>query len=661
MKSKLFSLNIFTICLLAVVALQLLTVSSHAKPPVEKQAHSTQHINNFVLRDSQGKTFSLNQYREKEMVIVVFLGTECPLAKLYGNRLEAMSQDYKQQGVVVLGVMSNQHDSVENIADYVAKHNITFPMLKDSKNLVADQFQAKRTPEVFVLDKKRNVRYQGRIDDQFGIGTIRKEPRNRDLINAVEDLLADREVTVTKTDAIGCIIGREVMSKLELQVTFSKQISRLLQKKCVTCHRKGQAAPFALTQYKEVSGWAGMINEVVQQERMPPWHADENFGKFKNDCHLTDDEKQLIEDWVDAGAPEGDPADLPEPLKFVSDWQLPRLPDVVYQIQKEPFVVQAEGEVKYQNFVVDPGFTEDKWISAAELKPGNHLVVHHILVFVRPKRGEKKSREDNGEFLAAYVPGLIPEPYAPGLAKKIPADSQLIFQIHYTPVGSEQEDVSELGLIFADPKTVTHLVITKNAANSKFVIPAHANNHEVTANSPKSQISVQLLTLMPHMHLRGKSFKYESVSPDGQKQTLLSVPNYDFNWQTTYRLQKPITLAPGTYIHCTAHFDNSAENPFNPNPETSVRWGDQTWNEMMIGYFDIAIPLNAGSKANQAEAFGGLPEKLLARLDKNADGEISRDEISLKMLPLFLFIDTDKNSRVTLEELKAADKKRRKN
>jgi len=650
-----------SICTLIVGACFLLTsqlVMAKEKSSEPKRSAPVQHINNFVLLDSSGKTYSLNQYRDKKIVVVIFLGTECPLAKLYTVRLEKMAQSYKNQGVVLLGVMSNQHDSVGNIAEYVKKHKMTFAMLKDEKNRVADQFQAKRTPEAYVLDEKRNVRYQGRIDDQFGVGTIRNEPRTRDLKNAIEDLLANRPVAVSKTEAVGCIIGREVIAQPKENVTFSNQISRLFQKRCIGCHREGQAAPFELTEYEEAVGWAGMINEVVQQKRMPPWHADEKIGQFQNDCHLSKDEVQLIEDWVKAGAPEGNRANLPKPLQFASNWQLPKKPDVVFKIQKKPFKVSAEGEIRYQYFKVDPGFTEDKWISAAEIKPGNHLVVHHILAFTRPKSGKKKGLDETSGFLAAYVPGLIPQPYLPGMAKKIPANSELIFQVHYTPVGSAQEDISEIGLLFTEEKSVTHLVMTSSAMNNRFIIPAYANNYEVTANSPRAQTSVQLLALMPHMHLRGKSFKYEILSPNGKKKTVLSVPRYDFNWQTAYRLKEPILLPPGTRIHCTAHFDNSKENPFNPNPDVPIRWGNQTWEEMMIGYFDVAIPYTPNSE-NQV-ALGGRPEKLIARYDKNSDGEISQNEIPTRLNPIFLLIDKDKNKRVTLEELKTADKHYRK-
>ncbi len=646
--------SMFTLVLGACLLLSPPTLTAKEKLPAR-------HINNFILQDSSGKTYSLSQYRDKKVVVVIFLGTECPLAKLYTVRLEKMSQTFKNQGVVILGVMSNQHDSIKNIAEYVEKHKISFPMLKDHKNRVADQFLAKRTPEVYVLDEKRNIRYQGRIDDQFGVGSIRNEPRSRDLKNAIEDLLANRPVSVPRTEAVGCIIGREVISKPANQVTFSNQISRLFQKRCVSCHREGQAAPFALTEYDEAVGWAGMIQEVVQQKRMPPWHADEKFGQFKNDCHLSESEKQLIDDWVDAGAPQGDPAMLPEPLKFASEWQLPRKPDVVYKINKTPFVVPADEEIRYQYYTVDPGFTEDKWVCAAEVRPGNYLVVHHVLVFTRPKTGKRKrSIDETSGFLAAYVPGLLPQPLKPGMAKKLPANSELIFQVHYTSVGSKQTDVSELGLIFTDAESVTHQVVTSSATNRRFVIPAHATNHEVTASSPRSETPVQLLTMMPHLHLRGKSFRYETLSPDGKKETILSIPSYDFNWQTAYQLKEPLTLAPGTRIFCTAHYDNSKQNPFNPNPNIPVRWGDQTWDEMMIGYFDVAIPLHPETGVEVAKALGGQPEKLLARIDSNADGEITRDEISKQQLPIFLLIDTNKNDRVSLKELREAIEKYRK-
>ncbi|WP_339746133.1 redoxin domain-containing protein [uncultured Rubinisphaera sp.] len=621
----------------------------------QNQPSESSRISNFVLRDQTGKTRSLYSEKTKASV-VVFMGTECPLAKLYAQRLQEMASSTAYQNVNFYGIMSNQHDSDEDIVEYARQHEISFPLLKDLHNRVADQFAAERTPEAFLLDDEYRIRYRGRIDDQFGIGTLLKEPRSHDLKNALDELLAGKNITFPVTNAVGCIIGREPKMKPTQKITFSRDIIRIFQEKCIDCHREGQVAPFALSEYEEVKGWAGMIEEVVREGRMPPWHADPRFGEFKNDCSLEESQKQMIFDWVAAGAPEGNPADYPQENTYSTLWQLPREPDLILPITKEPVAVPATGEVKYQYYKVDPGLTEDKWLQAAEIRPGNYAVVHHILVFARDK--DSKGRGAGGEeggFLAAYVPGLIPQPFPKGMAKKIPANSELIFQVHYTPIGSPQEDLSQFALIFADPEQVTHQVMTTSATNRHFEIPPGANNHEVTAFSPRAKTDVQLLTMMPHMHLRGKSFDYEVQYPDGKKQKILSVPKYDFNWQTSYRLSEPITLPQGTRLFCTAHFDNSTENAFNPDPTSTVRWGDQTWEEMMIGYCDIVVPLDQSQATNGG--LGGRADQIIARLDQNGDGHISKDETPAKWWAIFLLVDTDRNGEVTAEELEIAGKK----
>src|SRR5439155_7873786 len=318
---------------------------------------------------------------------------------------------------------------------------------------------------------------------------------------------------------------------------------------------------------------------------MSPWYAEPKYGQFANDSHLPDKEKQLILDWIRNGVPKGDPKDLPKPIEFARGWRIPK-PDVVITMPK-PFKVPAEGTVEYQFIAVDPGFTEDKWIQAAEVKPGCRPVVHHILVFVQPPGGGTDRR---GGFitnwLAASVPGDRPHVYPEGMAKFVPAGSRLLFQIHDTPNGAPQEDQSCIGLVFADPKTVKKEVSTEMVVNPRFQIPPHDPNYRVDATATIEQDSV-LLTLMPHTHLRGKAFQYEAIYPNGDKEILLDLPRYDFNWQNSYVLAKPKVLPKGTQLHCVAYYDNSTNNRSNPNPDATVRWGDQTWEEMMIGYFDV--------------------------------------------------------------------------
>lgn len=561
----------------------LLLASLFAVAPV---CAETRRIENFQLNDFRGKTTSLVDFKESKLVVVAFVGVECPLVKLYAERLATLNKKYAKHGVTFIGVNSNQQDSLAELAHFARVNGIEFPLLKDPANRVADEFQAERTPEVFVLDASRNVRYQGRIDDQFTYGIQRPQVEKEYLVQAIDELLAGKEVSTPKTEVVGCHIGRVLKPQENAEVTWSNQISRILQKRCVECHREGEIGPFSLTDYKEVVGWAEMIDEVVREQRMPPWHASPEHGEFLNDTRLTDIEKQQIYEWVAAGAPFGDESELPKPREFEPGWRIGK-PDKIIAMANRPFSVPAAGEVKYQYFRVDPGFTEDKWVKAAECRPGNREVVHHIIVAVIPPSGVRSKHAGIGsEWLTATAPGAQPLVLRPGMAKFIPKGSKLLFQMHYTPNGEPQKDLSSVGLQFADPEEVRHLVATKQASNHRFRIPPGEDNHKVEATFRFAEESL-LLTLFPHMHLRGKSFKYTAVYPDGEQEVLLDVPRYDFNWQNGYMLKEPKLMPAGTRIHCVAHFDNSAENLANPDPTETVRWGDQTWEEMMIGYFDM--------------------------------------------------------------------------
>jgi len=613
-------------------------------------------VESFKLDDYRGKSHSLDDLSDKKLIVVAFLGTECPLAKLYGPRLAKLDEEFASRGVAFIGINSNVQDSITEIASYARRHEIGFPILKDVGNRVADQLGAERTPEVFVLDQVRIIRYWGRIDDQYGVGYIRDEPRQQDLKLALDQLLSGESVSNPETESVGCHIGRVREPQKDATVTYANQIVRILQKRCVECHRDGEIAPFELTDYNEVVGWAEMIEEVVREQRMPPWHADPSHGEFANERLLTEDEKQLIYRWVAEGAPLGDAKLIPESPQFAEGWQLPRKPDAEFFITDKPYTVKAEGEVKYQWFSVDTGFKEDKWVKAAEILPGNRAVVHHVLAFVR-KPGERRSGGGGDGHLVGYVPGLRNEPLPDGMAKLIPAGSQLVFQVHYTPVGTVQQDRSKIGLVFADLKEVTHLVKTTQAANPRFRIPPNDGNYQVEATSSPAPQELLLLSFMPHMHLRGKSFLYEAEFADGSKEPLLNVPAYDFNWQTSYQLAEPMRLTKGTRIHCVAHFDNSEKNLNNPDPTKTVGWGDQTWDEMMIGYFDIAVPIKP---ADKAEASKGESKKqkrvsrLFLVLDKNGDGKISRSEVPARLQRVFDRVDKDDNDEVSHEELTAA-------
>ncbi len=620
-------------------------------------------VPDVALTDFRGANVSLAEFRDKPLVVLAFLGTECPLARLAVPKLNALHKEFDSRGVAVLGVNANRQDSLAELAAQAKEQGIEFRLLKDAGQKLADAAGAERTPQVIVLDRERAVRYVGRIDDQDGIGFRRDAAKRHDLKIAIEELLADKPVSVPVTDIEGCHIGRVREAKSDGEVTYSKQIARILQDRCVVCHRPGQVGPFAMTNYDEVVGWAETIAEVVKDNRMPPWHASPDHGQFANARNLPSDEKQLILDWVKAGAPAGNLNELPPPKTFVDGWQLSREPDAIVTMREQPYAVPASGTVRYQYFSVDPKFTEDKWVTAAELQPGNRGVVHHILVFAKTE-GELKKFDGDGSFLAAYVPGFLPQTFPAGMAKLIPAGAKLVFQIHYTPNGQPADDLSRIGLLFAKPDDITHAVITSEARQSReLVIPPKAANHRLQADSPKSPVEVQLLNLMPHMHVRGKSFKCELKTADGKSQTLLDVPRYDFNWQTSYQLAEPMTIPAGSQLHCVAHFDNSENNRNNPNPNATVRWGEQTWDEMLIGYFDIAVPRAVLDTAAEVTAKPDDPKaaarreqlgKVLRDLDKNKDGKITLNEVPEPLKPLFKRIDTNKDGTLSIDEVRQA-------
>ena len=377
-------------------------------------------------------------------------------------------------------------------------------------------------------------------------------------------------------------------AKTKETVTYAKQVSRIMQEKCQTCHHAGTAAPFTLATYDDAVQWADTIKEVLVEKRMPPWHADPRYGKFLNDRRLPKEELDTLLAWLDTGKEFGDKKDLPAPRNYAEGWVIGK-PDVVFELPAEE-TVPASGVVEYQYRMSPTNFKEDVWIEAAEARPGNRAVTHHIIVSFRDPKSTKDRRSGglgaSDGFIVGTAPGDMPLILPPGVAKRIPAGAELVWQLHYTPNGKEAKDKSQVGLIFYKGKEPPkRMAQTRGISEGSFVIPPGAGNHLVESEWTVPR-DILLLSFMPHMHLRGKDFEYRATYPDGRSEILLSVPGYDFNWQTSYRLAKPTPLPKGTRLHCTAHFDNSAGNPANPDPKKEVVWGDQTWEEMMIGWID---------------------------------------------------------------------------
>lgn len=399
-------------------------------------------------------------------------------------------------------------------------------------------------------------------------------------------------------------------------ITFNKDIAPIVQAKCQACHRPGEVAPMSLLTYKQVRPWAKSIREAVTSRTMPPWFADEKHTEFSNDPRLSQKEIDTIQAWVSGGAPEGDPKDLPPNPKFPEGWQIGK-PDVVLPMTVE-FNIPAEGTIPYKYFAVPTNFTEDKFVQFAEIRQGDRAHVHHVIVSVRyPEHGElppageiepaklstfrRSSNDrpaDSDGRLVGWAPGEAPLELREGQAKLVKKGSVLIFQVHYTTNGEAGKDRSSVGLIFSKAP-VEKRVITAGAVQSNFVIPAGSTNHEVASEFTFKEDS-HIDSLHPHMHMRGKDFKYTLVYPDGKSKVLLWIPRWDFGWQLTYVFKEEVFAPKGSKLVCVAHYDNSINNKFNPDPTKDVRWGDQTWEEMMIGYLDYTLDKQDLRKQPQA-------------------------------------------------------------
>jgi hypothetical protein len=368
--------------------------------------------------------------------------------------------------------------------------------------------------------------------------------------------------------------------------TFAKDVAPIFYKSCVECHRPTMFAPMSLVTFDEARPWARSIKQRVVARSMPPWGADAAHGVFKNDPSLTEAEIDTIARWVDAGAPRGDDADLPAKPEFAEGWTIGK-PDAIFTMEEE-FQIPAEGAIPYQYLRVPTHLTEDKWIQALEIRPGAAAQVHHVIAFTQPAGSPISG---NGVLGPTNIGGTTPNKpgirYPDGVARLLRGNSDIILQMHYTTNGKPASDRTRVGIIYA-AQPPSKLAAGGMVLQPRFVIPAYDGNAEVKGTT-KLQRDTVVTTLTPHMHVRGKDMTYIAHYPDGTSETLLAVPKYDFNWQITYELAKPKVLPKGTEVEVIAHYDNSPNNKFNPDPSKDVRWGDQTWEEMMIGFFGTLV------------------------------------------------------------------------
>ncbi len=529
---------------------------------------------------------SLRDLGEQKAYVFVFTNTSCPIVQKSWPRLKRLYDDFRERGVEFASINVGPDDEIAEIARQGVDFGIPFPMVKDSGGRCAAALGVERTPEVAVLDHEYRLRYRGRIDDQLRLGGERPGATREDLRLALEDLLAGRAVSVVETPVDGCLITAPDAAPPAGAVTFAEHIAPLFQKHCQECHRPSGGGPFPLLTYDDVRSQAEMIAEVVADRRMPPWYASRD-QHFANERGMSKAERRLVAAWVRAGCPPGEASKAPEPLTFSSDkWEIGE-PDLVLTAI-ETHSLPADGFVDYRYVVMPHLFLQETWISAAEILPSNPAVVHHCNLGYF----EIGKEFDESNFITGRVPGGTAMKLDDGIAFRIPAGSVVGLQVHYTTTGKPEKNRMSVGFRFPQTpvkKELHHLQVT----TSRYAIPPGAGAHPVVA-SRTLPCDASGIGMFAHMHLRGKDMTFVAhppAGPDGapaepSAERLLSIPNYHYDWQQNYRWQPGTKkFAKGTRIEVTAHFDNSAFNPFNPDATVTVKNGPQTVNEMMFGFF----------------------------------------------------------------------------
>jgi len=608
------------------------------------------------IRPESGSRSSLSKLtRDARAVVIAVTSSSCPVSGRYGPTLAALEKEYASRGVRFVWINPVATDSKTAVRQWIRDQGVQGPYVRDERGEIAKALGMRSTAEVFVLDAARTVQFRGAVDDQYGLGYSKAAPNRRYLVSALEAVLAGKGVETACTRVPGCALESAAPVAVSQPVTYHNRISRILQQSCVPCHREGGIAPFALTTPAEVAAHAGMVRKQVTQGVMPPWFAappTHGPSPWLNDRSLPAADKADLLAWMERGRPEGKAAHAPKVRTYPSEWQLGE-PDAIVRLP-EPVDVAASGVMPYVNIEVPTDFDSDRWVQGWEIRPSARDVVHHVLVYVLPpgKDGKpQKNRRIDGtsNYLAAYAPGYQAVSYPEGWAKFIPAGSTLHFQLHYTPKGKATRDQSALGLKFS--KTPPKHEVRVSAIAGAIDIPPGDPDFKVEGQLPVPE-SARLMSFMPHMHVRGKAYRYELELPGSAPKTLLDVPRYDFNWQLLYRLSEHIDLPAGSVLKGTARYDNSAGNPANPDPTRRVQWGEQTDEEMMLGYIEYYLPeVPPGTPVDPRPTAGRRGRsKAFDALDRNHDGRITLDESPSPAQ--FKAADVDGNGEVTREELK---------
>lgn len=565
------------------VWLVLLTLVSTLTPAFadERMPAIGDVIGELRFKDIRGLQRSLADLGKKRAYVFVFTTTQCPLVKRTIPKLIELDDKYGPKDVQLVAVNLGADDTIRDMAAQAIEYNASFPFVKDSDLSCVKRLGIQRTPEVAVLDANLKLVYRGRVDDQLRLGGARPEPTRRDLEEALRELLAGQPVSVATTTVDGCLItSPEPLATNGPAPTFHKEVAPILSRRCVNCHRPGTAAPFSLLDHKDAAANAEMIAEVVVDQRMPPWFANPKHGKFQNDPSLTRDERDTLVRWVRTGRAVGDPNDAPPSPKFNdSKWRIGE-PDLVVSMLLEESI-PATGYVPYRHLLLPHIFLADTWLEAVEIRPDNPAVVHHCNMAYVTAQGAGIET-----FITGYVPGGQPLDlgrFDNGVAYFVPKLAGLGLQIHFTTTGKPEKCRISVGLRFPRrvvEKRLHHFLLDPHRIQ---IPPGHGAYEMRSSRTLKHDIT--LLGLFTHMHLRGKDMTFFADAPNQPRETLLQIPNYNFGWQLGYEIEPGTKRLPkGTKVEAIAHFDNSAFNPYNPDPKRTVPYGQQSYDEMFNGY-----------------------------------------------------------------------------
>jgi len=547
-----------------------------------------ERVENFRLLDHTGASHELYYYNDAKAVVFLVQGNSCPIVRNAMPRYKELRDEFAAQGVQFFMLNSNLQDNRDSITREAENFGYDIPILMDDTQIIGESMGLVRTGEVFVLDPKTwNVAYKGAIDDRLTYENQKEAATEHYLQDAISNMVAGEAVKLASTDPLGCLINfpEKTARAQHANISYSEDIAPMLKDNCVNCHRDGGIGPWAMNDYNMVRGFSLMIREVIRTQRMPPWHADPAHGDWANDRSLSDDQIKTLVHWIEAGAPRGEGEDfLATNDTHYAQWTAEKTlgkPDFIIDIPA--MEVPATGVVDYKYHLVDNPIGKDVWIQAAEILPGERAVLHHTITTFGDimTEGKYKGELKRNGGLRGYAPGVDMKPYPEATGTFLPANATIEFQMHYTPVGKAAVDESKMGVwIYDEPPT--HKIVSMFMANPRIKIPAYAKNHPEHQEQviPKDAL---LYNLMPHAHFRGKAAQFMAYYPDGTEELLLSVPRYDFNWQTDYEFKEPKFIPAGTKLVQTNWWDNSAQNLANPDPSVEVTWGEQSWEEMLFG------------------------------------------------------------------------------